>query len=848
MGDALLDAASVLGLPGGSAPLRMPELGPGARPRLHLAPRESAGVHFEWRGSGAGGASPRGSLVVSGYVSAAAEKRAKAAGARPGAALLSVNGVILGDRDKGFIMQRMSSTLGVARQLGFGDFTEAEPAPALRHSTSQQTLKTAPASPLAPKPASASSAPRASNAGRYASYQPPPVARPPVARQPNPYAAPSFEARRQNPYAATSFETRGAYPAPPRSFEGHAARPPAAAPKRALVAPADPYSTSSRRRRITHEFAARAVWPLLRDAAYRATVRWTRGRAAVAWQRRARGAAARRAAARRRRRRDAAAATRTQAWARRYLARAARYARAVAAAQRAARAWLAAAEAWRRRRALLRRWLGAVGDAQRLWRGAAARARAARVRRLREAMRRCLGLLSFGARFVALRRWRDETRRALALQRAARRWRAFLLDRAAFRAMVRRAALAAEVLRRSAAQRRRRRAWDAWRTAYAEELRSDRIKAALAARAAAELLARLAALKAMEVSEDEGVDAPSSEDTESVEEEEAAWTPPDRTCVRCGHRGPGEGFALSDDVCLACFGEEAARLARMREAEARRARAQLRLQAWWRRVLCEVAFRRRLAARRRWREEERRWRAATVVAAAARARREASRFRAQRRAAARIQAPWRGKLGRDAFERMLDEAMVEITKIADASFAELADWPPKPERLPNGDWKRPAWMEDIRDDTEDVYEQLLLLALKKPPPPPKPPPEPDDPVYDGEDEAACAFLKFMLKQTPPPPYCMEDPKAHLRNLAKNLPRRKLDLGQPPEPPIEWDYAPGDPRRDESYEAEAKRRAPPPPPPPTKVDLFLEQWYKDHPECPRIDFDFKDDWADPKFGR
>ena len=167
MGDALLDAASVLGLPGGSAPLRMPELGPGARPRLHLAPRESAGVHFEWRASGAGGASPRGSLVVSGYVSAAAEKRAKAAGARPGAALLSVNGVILGDRDKGFIMQRMSSTLGVARQLGFGDFPEAEPAPALRHSTSQQTLKTAPASPLAPKPASASSAPRASNAGRY---------------------------------------------------------------------------------------------------------------------------------------------------------------------------------------------------------------------------------------------------------------------------------------------------------------------------------------------------------------------------------------------------------------------------------------------------------------------------------------------------------------------------------------------------------------------------------------------------------------------------------------------------------------------------------------------------------
>ena len=51
--------------------------------------------------------------------------------------------------------------------------------------------------------------------------------------------------------------------------------------------------------------------------------------------------------------------------------------------------------------------------------------------------------------------------------------------------------------------------------------------------------------------------------------------------------------------------------------------------------------------------------------------------------------------------------------------------------------------------------------------------------------------------------------------------------------MEWDYAPGDPRRDESDEAEAKRRAPLPPPP-SQVEIFLEQWYKDHPECPRID--------------
>ena len=95
-------------------------------------------------------------------------------------------------------------------------------------------------------------------------------------------------------------------------------------------------------------------------------------------------------------------------------------------------------------------------------------------------------------------------------------------------------------------------------------------------------------------------------------------------------------------------------------------------------------------------------------------------------------------------------------------------------------------------------------------------------------------LKLMIQQTPPPPNCLNVKRA-LKVLEKSLPRRELKLGNPPVPVAEFDYAPGDPRRDESPEAEAKRRAPLPPPPPTDVEIFLEKYYKEHPECPRIDF-------------
>ena len=62
-----------------------------------------------------------------------------------------------------------------------------------------------------------------------------------------------------------------------------------------------------------------------------------------------------------------------------------------------------------------------------------------------------------------------------------------------------------------------------------------------------------------------------SVETEEVSEEEEAapvWTPPERTCVRCGKQGPGDQFAISDNLCLVCLGGEAKRLAKLRELAA----------------------------------------------------------------------------------------------------------------------------------------------------------------------------------------------------------------------------------------------------------------------------------------
>ena len=122
-------------------------------------------------------------------------------------------------------------------------------------------------------------------------------------------------------------------------------------------------------------------------------------------------------------------------------------------------------------------------------------------------------------------------------------------------------------------------------------------------------------------------------------------------------------------------------------------------------------------------------------------------------------------------------------------------------------------------------------------------PEAIDEACEGEDEAAVAALRFMLEQTPPPKHMGLDLKRCLKTLTEHLPRVPLTLPPPPEVPLEFDYAPGDPRRDESDEAEARRRAPPPRPPPSEVEKFLEMWYADNPDCPRIDFGKCSIWDD-----
>ena len=91
---------------------------------------------------------------------------------------------------------------------------------------------------------------------------------------------------------------------------------------------------------------------------------------------------------------------------------------------------------------------------------------------------------------------------------------------------------------------------------------------------------------------------------------------------------------------------------------------------------------------------------------------------------------------------------------------------------------------------------------------------------DGEDPAAIAVLQFILQQTPPPPGCLDVPRL-LKILRENLPKRPLVLPPPPKVEVEWDYPPGHPLRDESDEAERKRRQPPPKPPLSEVEKFLE---------------------------
>ena len=175
-------------------------------------------------------------------------------------------------------------------------------------------------------------------------------------------------------------------------------------------------------------------------------------------------------------------------------------------------------------------------------------------------------------------------------------------------------------------------------------------------------------------------------------------------------------------------------------------------------------------------------------------------------------------------------------------FEELADWPgPDPERLPDGSWPPPPGVPPVSElkDSDDPWDQLMCIVLRgvqKGDPEKDHIPtqeEWDQMEKDGEDPAAIAVLQFILQQTPPPPGCLDVPRL-LKILRENLPKRPLVLPPPPKVEVEFDYPPGHPLRDESDEAERKRRQPPPKPPLSEVEEFLERWYEDHPDCERIE--------------
>ena len=192
---------------------------------------------------------------------------------------------------------------------------------------------------------------------------------------------------------------------------------------------------------------------------------------------------------------------------------------------------------------------------------------------------------------------------------------------------------------------------------------------------------------------------------------------------------------------------------------------------------------------------------------------------------------------------MLFDAWYEgLLKLGDQMFEELADWPgPDPERLPDGSWPPPPGVPPVSElkDSEDPWDQLMCIVLRgvqKGDPAKDHIPtqeEWDQMEADGEDPAAIAVLQFILQQTPPPPGCLDVPRL-LKILRENLPKRPLVLPPPPKVDVEFDFPPGHPLRDESDEAERKRRQPPPKPPLSEVEKFLERWYEDHPDCERID--------------
>jgi hypothetical protein len=380
---------------------------------------------------------------------------------------------------------------------------------------------------------------------------------------------------------------------------------------------------------------------------------------------------------------------------------------------------------------------------------------------------------------------------------------------------------------------RRDAAWAAWRAAFQKRRRDDAIRAYQAARAAAELLRLLAAKRGYSSSSSSAASVSSDED----DGKECPMSP--RRCIKCGNTGRVP-MASTDGLCVECINERYMSAKRLELR--RRGLAAVRLQ---RRIRGNAG--RRYAALLRAARDKLRWELLMMscqrrVAALWRGSKARYMLVLRQRATVLIQCAERCRQARARRKVLFDAWYEGLLKLGDQMFEELADWPgPDPERLPDGSWPPPPGVPPAEElkDSDDPWDQLMCIVLRgvqKGDPAKDHIPtqeEWDQMERDGEDPAAIAVLQFILQQTPPPPGCLDVPRL-LKILRENLPKRPLVLPPPPKVEVEFDYPPGHPLRDESDEAERKRRQPPPKPPLSEVEKFLERWYEDHPDCERID--------------
>mmetsp|Transcript_25306 Transcript_25306/g.75982 ORF Transcript_25306/g.75982 Transcript_25306/m.75982 type:complete len:748 (-) Transcript_25306:10-2253(-) len=728
--------------------IRLPEVGPGSRPRLHLAGGESAGVRFRWVGD-----TQHGALVVAGYVDATAERRARNAGAAPGVTLASCNGVVLAGCSREAVLQRVAATADVPRQLGFLPYAAC-------------VLYLAPLT--------------GDVGGSWG-------------------LCPQLDATRGNVWL-TEERSR---------CEERASN------------QQDPYSTAARRRRITHGVATRFVTQAVRGEVLRVMHHRLEGLAAVAVQRQQRGAAVRRTAAALLAVRHHVAGVLIQVapYAHRSWHEAQRAA--IAVVQQVARCLLAAHEMAQCRCARAAAMATMAITAQSAVRRRCARRRATWIRRTLLGGQAVLEII-LSQRADMFNHWRAEAVRSTALSLTISAWWHALCETQARRSLMQRCATLPRLVWQHTRKRSCAAAWATWCTKFESLQRGKRLAAVLTMTGTTPLVVHLTDI----ATEDSAAEADNvgvlvnnvivSAISSFADTAELAVC----LCTCCGFCKASLLFPTSDANCLECF-DASNRLTGARLTALRQIGVATSLQARLRGANMSAHVRAQRSAARRMA-------AATAIAAAGRGTATRRVAASINRAALVVACAMRGALARRQCAILRDAWGKGIMQLYKDSVDELADWPSDAERLPNGDWPTP-YENFVDPASTNPWDHILLLTLRKPLNA-RPPAEAD---WAGARPAAMITLKLLIEQTPPPPNCL-DVRRCLRILTDHLPKHALDLRPPPSPPAEFDFAPGDEHRDESDDAEAQRRRPLSPPLHSDVEIFLERWYTDHPECPRID--------------